>query len=185
MTRVSSFAYALYSLAFDANKVKDIFRQVQTLLTQLDVHPEIIATLNSEALMQQEKADFITQALRPFFDPLLCDFLRVVADMHEFYAVKKILRRYLATVQEVEHSRFVRVVSPFALTDADLERIRVVLANKTGENVIVQNKVDPDVIGGFRLETERRTFDWSINGKIDAIRRDLQTAHATAKNDKE
>lgn len=176
MTKAGSFAAALYSLAFEANRVKEIFRQCELLLEQLDKHPEVVATLNSEALMQAEKSDFIDAALAPFFDPLLCDFLRVVADMHEFYAVKKILRRYLATVQEAEHSRFVRVVSPFPLSEADMDRIRAALTAKTGGSVIVKNRVDPEAAGGFRLESERRTFDWTIRGKIEAIRRGLRSA---------
>lgn len=67
-----------------------------------------------------------------------------------------------------------RVVSAKALTEKQIESIRIVLSRKIGMQVEVKATVDPDVIGGFYIQMDGRVFDRTVRSELNAMRERLK-----------
>lgn len=52
-------------------------------------------------------------------------------------------------------------------------RVEQMLAEKTGCTVLLESKVDPELLGGFVIELENEMLDASVRTQIDRIRRQL------------
>lgn len=52
-------------------------------------------------------------------------------------------------------------------------RVEQILAEKTGCTVLLESKVDPELLGGFVIELENEMLDASVRTQIDRIRRQL------------
>ena len=174
MTKIANFARALYSLAEEENIVKKVYDEVQWLLDYIHTDEQIVTLFQSQVLTKNEKSAIIESVFAPNFSNLICNFLRAVSDMHEFHQIKRILKKFLATVEQIDHTRFVRVVSAIPLKQADLNKIKSILEQKIELQLIVRNHVDPNVIAGFKIESETRSFDWTIQGKLKAIEASLR-----------
>jgi F-type H+-transporting ATPase subunit delta len=75
-----------------------------------------------------------------------------------------------ATVQG-EAVATVYVVQP--LNDGERDRLAKVLAAQYGREVHLNEIVDPDVIGGIRVEIGDDVFDGTVSSRLDDARRKL------------
>lgn len=174
MTRVLSFARALYDLAEEINKVKEIYDQSRQLLELLQKEPDLIRLFQNETIPKEEKNKISHTLFDPYFEPIFCDFLRTVSDMHEFYSLRMILKKYLFIVEQLDHARFVKITSARPLSKEQMDKIKTIMEKKLNMHLIVHNRIDPDVIAGVKLESESTSFDSTIPGKLKAIKTDLR-----------
>lgn len=67
-----------------------------------------------------------------------------------------------------------KVVSAKALTDKQIESIRIILSKKLGMQVEIEAQVDPDVIGGFYVLVEGRIFDRTVRSDLNIMKQRLK-----------
>lgn len=67
-----------------------------------------------------------------------------------------------------------RVVSAAPLNDAQIERIRSVLARKTNLQVDINASVDPDLIGGFYVLMDGQIFDGTVRNELERMKESLK-----------
>lgn len=53
------------------------------------------------------------------------------------------------------------------------ERLRPILEKQFGSRVFIGSDVDPDLLGGFKIEVGDRMLDASVRSQIEAVRRSL------------
>jgi F-type H+-transporting ATPase subunit delta len=63
----------------------------------------------------------------------------------------------------------VRVAKP--LTSEQRDRLRVALNRQVGREVAIQEVVDPDILGGVRIELGDEVFEGTVSGRLEAARR--------------
>ncbi|WP_027119816.1 ATP synthase F1 subunit delta [[Mycoplasma] testudinis] len=169
-TRLFSFARALYDLAEEKNLRHEIYQQALDLMELVQNNPDLLNIFCSPIINQASKNDSVTAIFGKFLNPLFCDFLRVVIDMREFHSIRLIIKKFLGIVEQVEHVRYVRVTSAYPLTTEQLDKIKKILEKKLATHLIVHTKIDPSVIAGVRVETESKSFDSTIPGKLKNIK---------------
>ncbi|MFP4092813.1 MAG: ATP synthase F1 subunit delta [Cyclobacteriaceae bacterium] len=62
------------------------------------------------------------------------------------------------------------VTTPFPLTDSMRAEFMRMITTKTGRKVDLEEKVDPELIGGFVLKIGDQQMDNSVKGKLSALR---------------
>lgn len=172
-TRFLSFARALHELANEKNNCHKIYQQSLKIIKLVSELPEISRFFCSPVINRNHKTALINQVFGKFFDPLLCDFLKVVVDMHEFHSIIAILRKFLLLVEQVQHVRYVKITSAIPLTAEQLTKIKTILEKKLASHLVIKTKVDPSVIAGVRVETESKSFDSTIVGKLKNMKVNL------------
>jgi F-type H+-transporting ATPase subunit delta len=68
------------------------------------------------------------------------------------------------------------VESARPLADADLRTLATQLGTTLGKTVILKNKIVPELIGGARVVAGNRMIDWSVQGRMEALRRRMLDA---------
>jgi F-type H+-transporting ATPase subunit delta len=68
------------------------------------------------------------------------------------------------------------VESARALGASELDSLASALGARLGKTVHLENRVDPDLIGGFRVFIGSRLLDRSVAGRIDGLRTRLMNA---------
>ena len=84
--------------------------------------------------------------------------------------LKLIFHSYLGQYCRAEN--ICRATLTTAVPSEDLAaKMEKLLASKTGSRVLLEPKVDPNIIGGFILDVEDFMLDASVRSKIETIRR--------------
>ncbi len=175
MNKVFNFANALFSAADDRNETKQVFVEAQQFLQVSHDHPEIIKIFSNSSLNKKEKKAIVESTFRGHFADLVCDFFLVLLDMNEFFSVRPILKKYLGLVESGEHAKFIKITSAYPLSQPQIQAIAAILEKKTGMSLVVKNVVDPSLIAGVRVESDARSLDWSIKGRLKNIETTLRS----------
>jgi F-type H+-transporting ATPase subunit delta len=75
----------------------------------------------------------------------------------------------LAAAQKNRAVATVRVTKP--LSSDQRERLRAVLRTKIGREVAIQEVLDPDVLGGVRVELGDEVFEGTVSDRLESARR--------------
>jgi F-type H+-transporting ATPase subunit delta len=75
----------------------------------------------------------------------------------------------LAAAQKNRVVATVRVAQP--LSDDQRDRLRTALAKQVGREVAIQEVIDPDILGGVRVELGDEVFEGTVSGRLEAARR--------------
>lgn len=75
---------------------------------------------------------------------------------------------------QAENEQDARVVSAFPLSDAQVSELVAQLEKKFGTKIKATVTVDPELIGGVRLEVGDQAYDASVRGQLDAMAATLQ-----------
>ena len=75
----------------------------------------------------------------------------------------------LAAAQKNRVVATVRVAKP--LTEDQRDRLVAALTNQIGRQVTIQEVIDPDILGGVRVELGDEVFEGTVSGRLEAARR--------------
>jgi len=75
----------------------------------------------------------------------------------------------LAAAQRNRALATVRVAKP--LSSDQLDRLRAALSQQIGREVAIQEVIDPDVLGGMRVEIGDEVFEGTVSDRLEAARR--------------
>jgi len=75
----------------------------------------------------------------------------------------------LAAAQKNRVVATVRVARP--LSSDQRNRLRDALRNKVGREVAIQEVIDPDILGGVRVELGDEVFEGTVSDRLESARR--------------
>ena len=84
-------------------------------------------------------------------------------------------RMLLSFIDQYRHQNNIQVGKLVTATHIEglRERLEVILHDRNGAEVHLQEVVDPGILGGFVLEIEGYRLDAAVSGQLDRIRRKL------------
>jgi F-type H+-transporting ATPase subunit delta len=142
---------------------------------------ELDAVLQNPGITQSERKAVLTQVLsRTDFHVHVKSFLSLLVDKNRFMLFADILREFEALADELGH-RVRSIVTTSAPLDAALQkRIEAALAETMKKTVLVEFKVDPDLIGGLVAQVGGKVFDASVRSRLQDLQNSLLREAAEA-----
>jgi len=163
------YAKSLLDLSIEKDTLEDVHNDVTYFHQVVKQVPEFRAMLHNPQINADKKravfeklfgnAHPITKAffdivLRKNREEYLDEFAQAFVD--QYYAHKQISTVTLTTAVEANN--------------ATLMKVRQVLKQKAGiENIVLEEKVDPNLIGGFVLEYGGKRIDYSVARRLDIL----------------
>lgn len=81
----------------------------------------------------------------------------------------QILNHFLRLVKTDIHSRTAHIESANSLDDATRKSIETLLSNRYGTSLMLSFDVNPDLIGGMRIQVGSDVYDGSIRSRLQRI----------------
>jgi F-type H+-transporting ATPase subunit delta len=136
--------------------------------------PELRAAFRNPQLAPETKAGIVVEIIGEA-DPLLSNFLRLVAEKGRMAEIVEIARE-LDRLMAAEEGRLdVELTTAYELSEPDAATILKQIREASGRKVEATRKVDPSLIGGFVLQAGSMRVDASVRGRIERLRRELVT----------
>lgn len=136
--------------------------------------PELRAAFRNPQLAPETKAGIVVEIIGDA-DPLLSNFLRLVAEKGRMAEIVEIARE-LDRLMAAEEGRLdVELTTAYELSEPDAKAILRQIQEASGRKVEATRRVDPNLIGGFVLQAGSMRVDASVRGRIERLRRDLVT----------
>lgn len=168
------YARALFEAAQGGGRVDVVRGQLAELSGALEASPELAAFLANPQLDPASKADVLAE-VSTGADPLVRNFLRLVASKGRAGDLRAIADEYDALVDRAEGRITVELTTAYALADDEADAIVAKIEQASGRTVEATRTVDPDLIGGMILQAGSLRVDASVRGRLERLRRDLAT----------
>ena len=171
MTTTSrEYAEALFELAVQGNETKETSEGLETVVSALLQTPDYRAMLASPAISKEERLNALYSAFRGKIPDILLAILRMMISRGHVSALNGMARDYEELARGYRGESVAVVTSAVPLKEAETVALRAKLEKKLSKTVIMQFRVDPELIGGIRVEVDGRVIDGSIRNKLDEIK---------------
>jgi len=172
------YARALFSLARDEGRIEEVRREIDALGALLEQNAELSHAILRPLFPSGERRRVLravceqlgtSDTLRRF-----CSFLVDQRRIIEFEAIRA---AYGALADEAAGRMRARVVSASPLSDAQRERLRRALAERTGRQLELELEVDDSLLGGAIATVGGVVFDGSLRTQLEQLRANLMRGH--------
>lgn len=154
----------------ETERVKDELALVTSLFRE---NPEYLRLLDTPALSREERVGLIDASLGTL-NKNLVNLLKILAEKRESYMIFKIGDAFLSAYDNSRGIERVEAVSAIALSEVQTDKLKSKLENLTGKKIIVNNTVDPSILGGMKLRYMGKQIDGSLKTKLDGFEKSLK-----------
>ena len=171
MTEIANvYGGALYDLAKDENLADRLLNELRVLDQSFAQEPAFVRLLSSPSLAKPERCQVIEDSFRSNLHPYLVNFLKILTEkgyIRHFSGCCKVYReRY-----NIDNGILpVTAVTAVPLSDALRKKLTDKLTTVTGKRIELTCKVDPDCLGGVRLDYDGKRLDDTVSHRLDSIR---------------
>jgi F-type H+-transporting ATPase subunit delta len=169
---ITRYATALVKYAQESGQGETVCSEAEALEYALHTQPDLrrMVAAADDVVSPFDKKKLLQTALGNKMSPELSRFLTLLNQNGRMTLVEDILRIF---VDYYHHS--VGVVKAHLTTVSEpserlLQRLKDLVKQKTGDDVIIEVEVDPSIVGGFVFDIDTYMMDASVKRQLDLIR---------------
>lgn len=164
------YAQAVFDIARDEKGIDALADGVDALAQALDVSAELRGVIASPILGRSDQ----TRAISALADKLglpvaLANALALMGQNRRLFTLPQFIARLRALIAEARGEVTADIVSAQPLSDAQAERLRATLAEKSGKIVNLNARVDESLIGGMIVKLGSSMIDSSVKSRLSAL----------------
>lgn len=167
------YAEALFMAAIESNATEAIYSDMNTALDAIRQAPEYINLIDTPALDREEKHGLIECAFGSAHE-LTINLIKLLSDKNSFYFFDKIARDFNKLYDEHNNIARGEAISARPLTDDQMNTLTQKLQTQLNKRVILTNTVDPEILGGVRLNVESVQIDGSLRRRLCEVEKILK-----------
>ena len=170
MSAASTYAEALFGAARERDELEPVLEDVTEFDAALDESEELRLFFYGGQIPEREKRRDI-DALTENMKLSTRNFLKVLVDNGREGIFEDVVRRYEDLVKEHLRRVEVEVTTAVELSEDEEGRLRERLEKVLeGREVLLETKVNPDLIGGAVFRFGGQMMDGSIRGRLESLR---------------
>lgn len=165
-----AYARALFQFALETNMVESIYKSFGDFICVWHDVPILQQFIRCHAIDR----DIRKARLRDFFEDhihksILCIINKMIDNSHTDL-LSGIYHAFCQMADDVNDRRRVRVISAFPLNESQKKRLQKTLQESLKLKVILNNQVDPEVLGGFVCYTDSIKIDMSLKKDFEKLK---------------
>jgi len=166
------YGRSLFEVALEQEHVDEVREQLGQFADALHENRELAVFFFSPYFSTEEKKDGLTRLVSDG-DEALMNFLAVLVDNHRMPVIFRIRREYDALWEKENKLLPVTVTSAIELDESTVKGIGDRIGERTGQQVALTTRVEPDILGGIVVQVGNSILDASIRNRLDQLRKQV------------
>lgn len=168
------YARALLEIGVDRKNYEQLGRELDRVVALFE-HDELRQLFENPKFDTEARKSVLGELLRRVMvSPICKNFLFLLVDRNRIGHLPEIVTAY-HDLSDAHAGRVrARVTVASRLGESDIARLRTVLQQATGKQVIVDQEEDPDILGGVITRIEGRIYDGSVRTQLSTMRARLK-----------
>ena len=169
------YARALLDIGKEEGQVRRSLSEVEEFSKILADSAELREAMESTYISRQVKRTALESLLSSTsYLPTTKSFLSLLVEKGRMNVLPAILVELRSMVEEYEGIERALVTAPMELSAPQKDLLRAVLEKRTGKKILLEESIDPFVIGGMIVRVGSTVYDGSVRTQIQQIRQNLQ-----------
>jgi len=167
------YAKALFLLGKENNMLETLKSDIVLVHNACNEMSDLWLMLESPIVKTSQKALLIKKIFEGKINDICLKFLDLVVKGKREVFLKNICRNFLSLCKKDLGIKSACISSAVKLSEAEKEQIFILLKKEFKAEIELEEKIDPDIIGGFVLRVEDKLLDVSISNQLKEIRRTM------------
>lgn len=164
------YAEALMSIAQSTDLIDRFGEDVSSLLNLLENSEDLQIFLGSPVVKEEDKKAVLRRISDDQLHPYIMNFLMLLVDRRRIRFLQGILKQFQTQLRELKQTVVAEVISAVELTDAQRQSVSEKVKAMTSANQVeLDTKIDPDLIGGVIIKVGSQVIDASLRGQLRRI----------------
>ena len=171
----SRYAKALMDLAIEQNKLEEVHKDVRTF-HETAKNRDFYLLIKSPIIPKPKKLSVVRVLFEKAFDKTTLAFLDILIRKGREAYLPEIAMEFFELYRSYRHISSVKITSATPLS-ADAQQALISKLQAHGaikENVELEVKVDPQLIGGFIVETEGKVIDTTVLHSLKQLKHEFK-----------
>jgi len=171
------YAQALFDLAVETGALDVVEAELEALSVMRRESADLRALLTSPAFSAEEKGQALAAiAARAAFTQTTRKFLGLLSVNRRLGALGAITAAFKRLAAERRGIVSAEVVTAIAMTTLQADALAHALRESLGREPRIETRIDPTILGGFRVKIGSRLYDASLKSKLDSLKFTLKRA---------
>ena len=171
MTEVgTNYGGALYELAAAEELSEEILDQLQALSKSFAEEPAFVKLLCAHSLSKTERCRILDDSFAGKVHPYVLNFLKILTEKGYMRQFPDCCKAYLVRYHKDNNILPVTAVTAVALSQEQAARLKEKLEKLTENTVELTNRMDPNVLGGVRLDFDGKSIDDTLAHRLESVR---------------
>ena len=170
---VQTYAVSLFEVAQEEKKEELLLAQLGEVCALMREYPEFLRLLSSPVITKEEREQLLEQDFSGQVDLYLLNFLKILAQADRISCLEEIEKAFRALYYQQRNIQPVIAVTAVAMTEELQRRFCDKLEFSLGKKILLENQIDPSILGGVVLKIGNRQMDDSIKNRLEAVRRQI------------
>ena len=136
-------------------------------------NPDLLVMLKSYTITKDEKKDIVTTVFASLTNQLILNFFYVVIDNQRANLIPEIIDEFVRIGYKELNIKKGIVYSTSPLSDANLLSLQNKVSSMLNANVTLENKIDKNLLGGFKIVVDDYLIDNSLASRLDNLKDEL------------
>lgn len=169
------YAKALAEVAAEASQLDKVGAELSTFVAAYSENKELTETLENPAYERAQKLKLVEELGKAMaLSPMVANLLALLVERNRISIIVDVNRLYGDLADSRSGRVRSRVTSAVALPDETVKRLEQSLAKMTQRAVVMETKVDPELIGGISAQVGSVVIDGSVRHQLELLRRELR-----------
>jgi F-type H+-transporting ATPase subunit delta len=169
----SRYAKSLIDLSTEQNLLEEIKNDMVLIEQVIDQNSELEAILQNPVIPLDKKASILEEVFGKRVNAITRSYLKLVVQKGRAGILYDTTKAFIRQYNEIKGIVTAEVTSATALTDANKADIIAVVKKDGAKDVLLKEKINEKLIGGFILKVGDRQFDASIAGSLNKLKKEL------------
>ena len=162
------YAEALSELAKDADL--SAWLESLTELAQLAAHPDIASLANNPNVSIKQICELLSTGTKSKPSEPIKQFINLIAQNHRISVIPEIALQFEQIKNQREGAAEVNITSAFPIDSLALESLLVSVSKRFGGRTLRPVvTIDPELIGGVRIQVGDEVLDSSVKSRLEAM----------------
>ena len=165
------YGNALFEVAKEQDSLAETATELNEIKAVLEKEPGFVVFMTSPQIDEKVKKDTL-ESMAKGASSLVANLLHMLFDYHRIANLESIIGEFNRLYDADRKIVRATVKTAIALEDDQKQKLAATFAKIENANqVILDEKVDPSIIGGVVLQSESHIYDGSIRSKFEQIKR--------------
>jgi F-type H+-transporting ATPase subunit delta len=173
-TRVARrYANALFRVARERNELDSAAESIASIYDVANSSPEFMAVLHHPRVTRERKRELLRQIFENRVPLLVEQFLFLLIEKDRAVLILDVAKHFARLMDEYRRETDAEAVTAVALTEPQIEALKLRLQETTGYTVRLKTRVDASIMGGMIVRVGDRMIDGSVTTQLQAMREQL------------
>ena len=164
------YGTAIYEIAKDRHILDPVEKELSFIRDTIEENAELKEFINHPFLTKDVKKDTIKKLFADKVQPVVLQFCYVVIDRDRITDFPAMVDVYTTLAHHGMGIEEAVVTSALPMTKSQVEALKAKLSEITGKKILMKQKVDTALIGGFTVQVGDRLIDGSVARQLQTLK---------------